>query len=293
MTQTLTLRLGDCVDVLRGMKEGDVGAFICDPPYGLEFMGKEWDDFSKPQWAAEGSFSSPGIGDRERDWPSFNRQAANLTCAECGGRMRGKKQCSCDKPHDHWKPVGYGARTDGFRRQDNPADVGRDSVHGRTSATSPEYVAGFSMQKNHEVWLAEAFRVLPPGGVIKAFSGTRTFHRLAAAMDAVGFVDLEIEAWVYGSGFPKSLDISKALDKQAGAEREVTGQKGGRYESGFASATTASAFGNVDPRANAVENMTRAGQITAPATDAAKRFQGWGTALKPSWEPVLVGRKPA
>jgi len=181
MTPTYRLHLGDCIDVLRSMEEGDVGAFICDPPYGLEFQGHEWDKLSK---------------------------------------------------------------SNGFRRKDNPADVGRDSVHGRTSATSPEYMAGVgkSMQANHESWLAEVYRVLPPGGVVKAFSGTRTYHRLAAAMDAVGFEDVKLVAWAYGSGFPKSLDISKAFDKRS--------------------------------------------------EDAAKRFEGWGTALKPSWEPVLIGRKP-
>ena len=140
------------------------------------------------------------------------------------------------------------------------------------------------MQEWHCQWLFEAHRVLQSGGVIKAFSGTRTFHRLAAAMEMAGFTDIRIEAWVYGSGFPKSLNISKAMDKAAGAEREVVGTQvltgtavslgGGNYGGGG---------NNTNPKT--------AIPITAPATDEAKLWEGWGTALKPSWEPVIVGRK--
>jgi DNA modification methylase len=100
------------------------------------------------------------------------------------------------------------------------------------------------------------YRVLVPGGVVKAFSATRTFHRMAAAMRDAGFTKVGVEAWAYGSGFPKSLNIGKALDRAAGVE-------GGR-----------------DPF------------TYLPATEAARTWDGWGTALKPSWEPVLVGRKP-
>lgn len=130
----------------------------------------------------------------------------------------------------------------------------------------------------------QVYRVLRPGGVIKAFSGTRTFHRMAAAMAEAGFTDLRIESWNYGSGFPKNMNISKALDKAAGAEREVIGTK---------------MTGTMNSRPGATVNKMGSwmgGQtkvpITAPATEAAHHWQGWGTALKPSWEPVVVGRKP-
>ena len=73
------------------------------------------------------------------------------------------------------------------------------------------------VQEWHLGWLTEAYRVLRPGGVIKAFSGTRTYHRMAQAMERAGFLDLRVESWNYGSGFPKSMNISKAIDKRPGA----------------------------------------------------------------------------
>src|ERR1035437_1690930 len=71
----------------------------------------------------------------------------------------------------------------------------------------------------------EALRVLKPGGHLLAFGGTRTFHRLTCAIEDAGFEIRDCLSWLYGSGFPKSLDVSKAIDKAAGAEREVTGQR--------------------------------------------------------------------
>lgn len=137
------------------------------------------------------------------------------------------------------------------------------------------------MQKLHAwntLWLAQAYRVLKPGGVIKAFSGTRTMHRLAAAMEEVGFVLDPADspsAWSYGSGFPKSLSVDKAINKHFGklGDRQVTGIKPGH--AGFADA------------------IERYHQQTAPATPEAQRHAGYGTALKPAWEPFIVGRKPA
>jgi hypothetical protein len=131
---------------------------------------------------------------------------------------------------------------------------------------------------------AHLYRVLVPGGVVKAFSATRTFHRMAAAMQEAGFTKIGIQAWSYGSGFPKSLSISKAIDKAAGAEREVVG--------------TAKGMGKQNPEWNGTaqgraENSFKPEYaLTAPTTDAARTWEGWGTALKPSWEPVLVGMKP-
>jgi len=94
------------------MDDGSIGAVVVDPPYGLEFMGKEWDKLTGPDrtWEAGGGFTKPGIGQRNIQWPSFSatRQfgTTNPTCAECGGRLRGAKKCHCPKPHDHWKPIG-------------------------------------------------------------------------------------------------------------------------------------------------------------------------------------------
>ena len=127
-----------------------------------------------------------------------------------------------------------------------------------------------------DVWV-ECLRVLKPGGHLLAFAGTRTQHRMAVRIEDAGFEIRDMIAWVYGSGFPKSLDVSKAIDKAAGAEREVVGQRTTGIGTGNGS-TPIMGDGNRD--------------ITAPSTDAAKQWQGWGTALKPALEPITVARKP-
>jgi len=130
------------------------------------------------------------------------------------------------------------------------------------------------------VW-DECFRVLKPGGHILVFAGTRTQDLMGLSVRMAGFEIRDSISWIYGSGFPKSLDISKALDKMAGAEREVLGR-------------------NPNSRENATKENTlyesgtvgKTDFITAPSTDAAKQWEGWGTALKPALEPIIVGRKP-
>ena len=149
--------------------------------------------------------------------------------------------------------------------------------------TDPPYGLGFMGKHwdkgvpSAEIW-AEALRVLKPGGHLLAFAGTRTQHRMAVNIEDAGFEIRDMIAWVYGSGFPKSLDVSKAIDRAAGAERDVTreGQTKAPEDAGkFDSATSAAR----ERRDN-------------PATDAARQWQGWGTALKPALEPITVARKP-
>ena len=127
---------------------------------------------------------------------------------------------------------------------------------------------------------AHLYRVLVPGGVVKAFSATRTFHRMARAMQEAGFTKIGIQAWNYGSGFPKSMNIGKQIDKAAGAEREVL------------VARTMVQGGGAALQLRVGERREVQANITAAATPAARTWDGWGTALKPSWEPVIVGRKP-
>jgi DNA modification methylase len=222
--------------------------------------------------------------------------------------------------------------------------------------TDPPYELGFMGKKwdssgiayDVTVW-AECLRVLKPGGHILAFGGSRTWHRLAVAVEDAGFEIRDNIAWIYGSGFPKSLDVSKAIDKTNGeggrrykftgwmrttgltsadidritgtnmgghyltaksqpaiptvalwemlrphcgdvpawvdelvarveAEREVIGQKTGVAGSGFGNVGHGLGSGLIDE--------------TAPATSEAKAWEGWGTALKPAHEPIVVGRKP-
>jgi DNA modification methylase len=181
---------GDSVTVLDEMEPESVDAIVTDPPYGLEFMGADWDRL--------------GAG----------------------------------------KP--------------------------RSGA------AGAAMEDWHRRWAEPALRVLRPGGHLLAFGGTRTYHRLTCALEAAGFEIRDSIVWLYGSGFPKSLDVSKAIDKKKRKKREVVGRA-----KGAATANTESLG-----RFEAEYDKTR------PATLEAERWEGWGTALKPAHEPVVVARKP-
>jgi site-specific DNA-methyltransferase (adenine-specific) len=146
------------------------------------------------------------------------------------------------------------------------------------------------------VWKG-VYRVLKPGSFLLAFGGTRTFHRLACNIEDAGFEIRDCCMWVYGSGFPKSQDISKAIDKVAGASRKVIGVKPGHGE--FANRTTK---GHIDfkdgtegfdrPWMHNDESRKQYHLATAPATPEAEKWDGWGTALKPAWEPIIVARKP-
>lgn len=178
-TNLVTLYCGDCREVLPTL-EG-VSAVVTDPPYGLEFMGKDWDE------------GVPG----EEFW--------RLIAAVCR-----------------------------------------------------------------------------PGAHLLSFGGTRTWHRLACAIEAADWEIRDTLMWLYGQGFPKSLDVSKAIDKASGAERDVIAPP--PYTRGHTDQTYA------DGRK--VSYAYPCQPITAPATDAAKEWQGWGTALKPAWEPIILARKP-
>lgn len=156
------------------------------------------------------------------------------------------------------------------------ADESIDSI-----VTDPPYELGFMGKSwdstgiafNIEVW-QEALRVLKPGGHLIAFSGSRTYHRMAVAIEDAGFKIRDQIMWVYGSGFPKSHNLSKALDKQEGIWRGKAGEP--------VDDDTKRSFGQhyeINP-------------MEPPVTDAAKQWDGWGTALKPAHEPMVLARKP-
>jgi site-specific DNA-methyltransferase (adenine-specific) len=133
-----------------------------------------------------------------------------------------------------------------------------------------------------ETWRL-VLRALKPGAHLLAFGGTRTFHRLTCAIEDAGFEVRDVLCWLYGQGMPKSHDVSKAIDKAAGAEREVVGP-GRRHNSrpfgeGEGDPAYGTYAGGVPP-------------LTAPAIPEAKQWDGWGTALSPSWEPIVLARKP-
>ncbi|SIC96811.1 DNA-methyltransferase [Mycobacteroides abscessus] len=232
--EQVILHHGDCLDVLRAddygydwnlgyrsarmFPDNSVDAVITDPPYGIAFMGKDWDQ--------------PGAFGPER--------------------RNGSPQ-----------------RT---QREGLAMDAGRYDL-------SPAAMLNF--QRWCTAWATECLRILKPGGHLLAFGGSRTWHRLTTGIEDAGLEIRDSIAWLYGSGFPKSLDVSKAIDKAAGAERGVVGT---HHRHGGGSAGSGSMLGSLGTDSEL--------PLTAPATVAAKRWQGWGTALKPSFEPIVVARKP-
>lgn len=157
---------------------------------------------------------------------------------------------------------------------------GDDYVHtgsGFMGKSWDSFVPGPSIWK-------EVFRVLKPGGHLLAFFGTRTYDLGTLAIRLAGFEIRDQIDWVYGSGFPKSLDVSKAIDKAAGAERsEVIGKSARHNSRSFGSEAGDNDYGTY---------VGGVPDILAPVTDEAKQWQGWGTALKPAHEPICVARKP-
>jgi len=134
------------------------------------------------------------------------------------------------------------------------------------------------------VW-QQCLRVLKPGGHLVAFGGSRTYHRLAVAIEDAGFEIRDQIQWIYGSGFPKSLDVSKAMDKQAGATREVVSIVDPHFDNANRTNEKKIVHDFDVGRPNALRT------ITAPSTDLAKQWQGYGTALKPAHEPAVLARK--
>jgi len=155
--------------------------------------------------------------------------------------------------------------------------------------SDPPYGISFMAKKwdydvpSVEVW-EEAMRVLKPGGHALIACGTRTQHRMVVNIEDAGFEIRDVVSWIYGSGFPKSLNISKAIDKAAGAEREVVGS---RKLQGEALKMKGGNFLVHEDR-----EETDSIDITAPETEAAKQWDGWGTALKPACEFFTLCRKP-
>jgi site-specific DNA-methyltransferase (adenine-specific) len=158
-----------------------------------------------------------------------------------------------------------------------PAQYGKDGSFGRLSKgfMGKEWDGvdenGIGIAYNIDLWV-ECLRVLKPGGHLLAFSGTRTYHRMAVAIEDAGFEVRDMIEWVYGSGFPKSLNIGKAVDKLQGNEREVVGTD-----------------------VSGSKRNCMAGDFVGGEYDLTKGnspYEGWGTALKPSHEPICMARKP-
>jgi DNA modification methylase len=199
--------------------------------------------------------------------------------------------------------------------------------------TDPPYGLSFmEAEWDHEVpgpeyWRAIA-RVCKPGALMLAFGGTRTYHRLACAIEDAGweirddilrlcsqearlhdfwggltdvqrkqFADLvapgQVLAWLHGQGFPKAADVGKQIDKAAGAVREVVGDKLDRPGYHLHEGKGNGCFGGGKGlHAPGTDARLKAAQITAPATPEATRWTGWANALKPAWEPIILAMKP-
>ena len=197
------------------------------------------------------------------DWADI--ASARVLFGDCMEKMKEIPDCSidaivCDPP--------YGLSPDGVARTWSDIEEGRK-------------IGGF-MGKGWDAavpchnFFAECFRVLKPGAHLIAFSSTRTVFALGMACQKGGFELRDQIFWCYFSGFPKSHDISKAIDREAGAVREVVGKRKG------AGSANTNSLGVFDPLVS----------ITKPATKEAERWSGFGTALKPAVEPALLARKP-
>lgn len=137
-----------------------------------------------------------------------------------------------------------------------------------------------------EVW-REALRVLKPGAALISFGGTRTFHRIAVNIEDAGFELRDVFCWLYGKGFPKSMNVGLAIDKAAGATRPVIGQQ---TLTGNAAVALKDKGGTFGVQVGTVAPKTI--DLTGPATELAQQWDGYGTALKPGWEPAILARKP-
>ena len=296
----VTLYHGDCIEVMRALPNNSVDAVVTDPPYGINFMGRAWDG------AAIAAAAVSGV-----DHTTTRERSASMHAGTYDLSLKGNRA--------------FGAWC--------------------------------------ELWAVEAFRVLKPGGHLLAFSSARTWHRLTAAVEDSGFEIRDSIAWMYGSGFPKSLDVSKAIDKldAVGARlnrarrfqswlreyvtpqqvNEATGTDMGHHYTTHPTQPSVATVAHLDAlrpllpevpewieemcrqrtvesenfkrrevvgRATMVDTTrsrmgfagetyggdgsTREVDLTDAHTPEAARWQGWGTALKPAFEPVVVARKP-
>jgi DNA modification methylase len=277
---------GDCLEVLKTLPDNSVDAVITDPPYGLGFMGKEWDTFDRNQFGRKG--------------------------AEGENDLKVKKNFNVLPRYN----------TDGLY--------------------------DFTAQ-----WATECLRVLKPGGYLLSFAGTRTYHKIAMGIEDAGFEIRDMISWVYGNGFPKSLNISKNIDKKPDAyrikewknwlEKQIIAcgktrkqindecgftacsytktdnkdywssnfPKNGKWEKmkevigittdeyDWVAEDNTEKRGYVEPTGglaggtgNTIGNFTGKQLADNPIDDKAKEWEGWGTALKPSVEVLTMARKP-
>jgi DNA modification methylase len=328
--------VGDCVEVMAGWPAESIDAIVCDPPYGLEFMGKEWDAFRLDDpgtmrhrgehLGGQGTLKAendtlPAAGRVEY---GAGKRPTTSRCSGCGKRDQFRNPHACDPATSKWI-------TEPIDRYAAPP----------TSLAFGEWC---------RTWALEAYRVAKPGAHILAFGGTRTYHRLVSGLEDAGWEIRDCLVWAYAQGFPKSLNVSKAIDRLGGAaapfadfrdaclaamattgvtRRELADalgnamlghyltagsqpavpnrtdylilrdrlELGDRFDALFLEEAEREVVGERDASdfvyAPGQDGRGRATlELTTPATAAAQEWQGWGTALKPAWEPIVMARKP-
>ena len=293
----VTLLKGDCIKKLKGLKANSVDSIVTDPPYGIGFMNKEWDSPKKHKELIE------------------------------------REQKRSEKRHKEGKSPAKGTFSKGVQP-------------GLAIGGAKE---GKWFEQWTELWAKEAYRVLKPGGYVLSFCAPRMYHRMTSGIEDAGFQIRDQIMWVFGSGFPKSHNIGKALDKnggngdlvyevaeklkQARESRGITkteadklfcngstnyswleGRKSGvRLPEDDLFQTIVNEWSELKPYQEKVKSANReivgnydtdmgglggerlggkGGDITLPSTPIAKQYEGWGTALKPAHEPIVMARKP-
>lgn len=205
---------GDCIEKLKELDDNSIDSIVTDPPYGLGFMGKDWDTFDKSQFGKKGEEGKNDLKNKKnfKILPRYN--------------------------------------TDGLY------DFTKD-------------------------WAKECYRVLKPGGHLLSFAGSRTYHKICMGVEDAGFEIRDQIMWIYGSGFPKSMNIGLQLDKKLGNERELVERP------------------KSEQRPNADKNRDKNKDVGGFAMSDNKyksvgnsEWEGWGTALKPAHEPIVMARKP-
>jgi len=180
----------DCLNVLRAMPDNCVDAVVTDPPYGLEFMGKEWDSPWKGKASPEFNTSCKGKLGGFKQLPNHSR-VNNVQCKKCGHWKFSGTPCECQEP---------------------------DFPNARLMAMMG--FQDFTLQ-----WAVEVLRVAKPGAFMLAFGGTRTWHRLAVAIEDAGWEIRDTVMWLHGQGFPKSYNIYRAVEKAIIEQIEAQGVK--------------------------------------------------------------------
>jgi len=217
---------GDCIEKLKELPNKSIDAIITDPPYGLAFMGKEWDKFKEGKNIGGGT---TGIG------TPFGRSKPLNSVYQYGLKEKNQLQQFCYS------------------------------------------------------WATECLRVLKPGGFLLSFGGTRTYHRMVCGIEDAGFEIRDTIGWIFGQGFPKSLNIGKQVDKIRGNDREVIGTSKNEKDFRDVGKKVKEIIGIDKLSFGTIENAERK---DLELTKGNSEWEGWGTSVKPSNEPIVVAQKP-